>query len=78
MATINTEPFYLNTLVNIAFNFIDIWLELENSYLSLDSSSYENFGISVGKIISNVFIKNPMDISWTKQNSDIIMSALTA
>jgi hypothetical protein len=59
--------------MNLALNFIDIYIEGQQGVAALQRGNYSQFGIMIGKITSDVFIKNPMDKDWTFNNSQVFM-----
>jgi hypothetical protein len=61
---------------NILFNTVDIYLELVDGAESLAIDDYENFGANIGKIVSDIFIKNPIDFAWQKNNSNVMTASL--
>ena len=45
--------------LNLLFNFADILNEFSVAMKALDNHDYSQFGIMIGKITSDVFVKNP-------------------
>ncbi len=58
--------------LNLLFNAADILLEILDAYLGLSSGDYSLFGVAIGKILSDLFIKNPLDPDWQTHNSQIL------
>ena len=45
---------------------------------TLTGSDFEGFGHNVGKMISDVFLKNPLDEDWSPKNSNIVTAMMRA
>ena len=63
--------FYADVSLNVVLNFIDIYLEAQNGIKALQNDDYGTFGIEIGKITSDVFLKNPLTLDWTFNNSEV-------
>ncbi|TNV76316.1 hypothetical protein FGO68_gene793 [Halteria grandinella] len=59
--------------MNLALNFIDIYIEAGNGIEAMQTGNYSEFGIQMGKITSDLFVKNPMTKDWTFNNSEVFM-----
>ncbi|CDW91367.1 UNKNOWN [Stylonychia lemnae] len=60
--------------LNVLFNMGDIISEVKQSSVALSQNDYKTFGHMIGKIVSDIFIKNPLDVAWNLNNSDIFMA----
>lgn len=69
----NFPVFAGNVGINLALNSIDIYLEAKTGIGALQLGNYSEFGIQVGKITSDVFLKNPLTKDWTFNNSEVFM-----
>ena len=72
----NFDPvvFGINVTLNVFMNFAEIYNQLNKSSSALSSGKYETFGVAVGKLTSDILIKNPFSKDWTLNNSDIFNS----
>ena len=62
--------FAFNTTVNTIFNFADILIETETASDALGRGDYLQFGKGIGKLASDLFIKNPINtFGWRFKNS---------
>ena len=66
--------FAKHTALNLAFNFIDIYLEMVDSKQALAAGDYGRFGENIGKITSDVLVKSPLDSDWRFNNSNVFMA----
>lgn len=53
------------------WNSADIYLEIKDSAKAMGDKDFLKFGEVVGKIVSDVVVKNPTDFSWNLNNSDV-------
>ena len=70
----NDVEFYMAISLNVFFNFIDIYLELQDGKDALVSGDYKRFGEDIGKITSDIFVKSPINEAWRFNNSAVFMA----
>ena len=68
--------FVANMGLNTFINFAEIYNQGVKGIKGLQVGNYTTFGQSVGKITSDVFLKNPFYNSWSFNNSDIFTAQL--
>ncbi len=72
-STIDLPIYFADVSLNLLLNFIDIYLEGVDGVKCLKKGDYGCFGTNIGKIISDVFIKNPLTNDWTVNNSEVFV-----
>ncbi len=73
-STFDWSDFALDTGKNVFWNFADIYDESKKASAAIKVEDYAAFGLNAGKIVSDVFVKNPNDYSWVLNNSDVFMA----
>lgn len=68
------KSFGIDTGYNVMWNFADIYMELADASDAMGEQDYYRFGENVGKIITDTFVKNPLDVSWNLNNSNVFMA----
>ena len=76
MTFFDDERVYFNVLENVIFNFIDVYMEIQQGNTALVSGDYVDFGRQVGKIVSDIFLKNPSSSDWSRHNSEIAQAVM--
>lgn len=76
MTFFDDERIYFDVIQNLFFNFIDIYTEISNSNTALVTDNYLTFGQQVGKIVSDIFLKNPSSDDWSRHNSEIAQAVM--
>ena len=51
-------------------------MEAVEGVSALQAGNYTKFGVDVGKIVSDVFIKSPLSSDWTYNNSEVFQMQL--
>ena len=70
-------PLFIGNIgLNTFINFAEIYHQGVKGIKALQIGNYTTFGESVGKITSDVFLKNPLYNSWSYNNSDIFTAQL--
>ena len=67
----DVTAYFQSVSLNMFFNYIDIYLESLEAMRCLKVGEYACFGTNIGKIISDVFLKNPLTSDWTLNNSEV-------
>lgn len=62
---------------NIIFNGVDIYEEGVKLVEYAQASDWENVGVYLAKITSDLLLKSPLRNSWSFRNSEIIPFRLT-
>eukprot|EP00347_Sterkiella_histriomuscorum_P003395 403364461 len=68
------KDFGIDTGFNLLWNFADIVLELQDMNDAIKVKDYNRFGENLGKITSDLFVKNPTDVFWNVNNSNVYMA----
>lgn len=63
--------FAADLALNSVLNFIDIYMEVVAAVTGMQADDYAKMGIYTGKILSDVVLKNPTDVDWTPNNSEV-------
>lgn len=66
--------FAYDTGLNLFWNYADIVVEMQDANDAIKKKDYYRFGTNIGKIASDVFVKNPTEYAWNYNNSDIMMA----
>ena len=66
--------FVADMSLNVLLNFIDIYLEAVHAMSDLQKGDYNSLGVYTGKIVADVFLKNPLTKDWTFNNSEVFMN----
>lgn len=72
--TFSWLDFATDTGLNLFWNFADIALEVNDLNDALKKKDYYRFGQNIGKIASDLFVKNPTDVAWNVNNSDVMLA----
>ena len=73
----NIETLYLHIFDNVMFNLADIIYNLIEARQNIIDSSFNALGINVGQIMSDIFLKNPIDESvWSDAHSEIVIDEI--
>ena len=68
---------YLQMFDNVMFNLADIIYNLIEARNNIINSKFNALGINVGQIMSDIFLKNPIDESvWSDAHSEIVIDEI--
>jgi hypothetical protein len=68
---------YFHILENLMWNFADIYLEVKDQDVALGANDFERFGKNIGKMVSDIFIKNPADVAYQRSNSEVLSGMMS-
>lgn len=74
VASFSWLDFAKDTGLNLFWNYADIVLEVQDANDAIKEKDYNRFGANLGKIVSDVFVKNPTEYAWNFNNSEVMMA----
>lgn len=66
--------FFTEVMWKLAFNWVDLIYEGKTLQNAIDKRQWTMIGMYIAKIMSDVFFKDPTDVSWNYKNSDVLNS----
>mmetsp|Transcript_18279 Transcript_18279/g.17404 ORF Transcript_18279/g.17404 Transcript_18279/m.17404 type:complete len:107 (-) Transcript_18279:209-529(-) len=63
-------------VANLLFNIYDFYLIVMDMYLSLYYDDFNRIGEDMGRMISDIFLKNPSSYDWSFTNSLVYKNEL--
>ena len=65
-------PFLADIGLNLLLNLPDILIEVSSANTALSQGDYPAFGSWIGKLTSDILVKNPLTPGWQRHNSEVM------